>query len=101
MSMLICEKGRASWPPEDQEARLQIDRQRELVFQDYRVPADQPGRRRRGPGLQARRRRLELGRINVAARGAGIAAGRAARCPALRAGAQTFGKPIASTRRSS
>jgi alkylation response protein AidB-like acyl-CoA dehydrogenase len=66
----------------------------ELVFQDYRVPADHLIGGVEGQGFYQATGGLELGRINVAARGVGIAEG------ALRLAADyaqmrnTFGKPI-------
>jgi alkylation response protein AidB-like acyl-CoA dehydrogenase len=66
----------------------------ELVFQDYRVPADHLIGGVEGQGFYQATGGLELGRINVAARGVGIAEG------ALRLAAdyaqmrKTFGKPI-------
>jgi alkylation response protein AidB-like acyl-CoA dehydrogenase len=66
----------------------------ELVFQDYRVPAHYLIGEVEGQGFYQATGGLELGRINVAARGVGIAEG------ALRLATQysqvrvTFGKPI-------
>ena len=66
----------------------------ELVFQDYRVPAHHLIGEVEGQGFYQATGGLELGRINVAARGVGIAEG------ALRLATQysqvrvTFGKPI-------
>jgi alkylation response protein AidB-like acyl-CoA dehydrogenase len=66
----------------------------ELVFEDYRVPADHLIGGVEGQGFYQATGGLELGRINVAARGVGIAEG------ALRLATQyaqlrkTFGKPI-------
>jgi alkylation response protein AidB-like acyl-CoA dehydrogenase len=45
----------------------------ELVFEDYRIPADRLIGGVEGRGLQAALGGLELGRINIAARGCGIA----------------------------
>ena len=94
MSMFLCEKG----PGFTASRKLEklgykgID-SAELVFQDYRVAADnligEEGR-----GFQQAVGGLELGRINVAARGVGIA--KAALDEAVRYSQQrhTFGKPI-------
>jgi alkylation response protein AidB-like acyl-CoA dehydrogenase len=66
----------------------------ELVFEDYRVPADHLIGGVEGKGFFQVAGGLELGRINVAARGVGIAEG------ALKLSAEyaqirkTFGKPI-------
>ena len=66
----------------------------ELVFTDYRIPADRLIGGEAGHGLQHALGGLELGRINVAARGVGIA--QAALDEALRYSQvrKTFGKPI-------
>lgn len=67
----------------------------ELEFKDYRVPASALIGGQEGRGLQQILSGLELGRINVAARGVGIA--RAALDEAVKYAQirQTFGKPIA------
>ena len=67
----------------------------ELVFQDYRIPADRLIGGVEGQGLKHALGGLELGRINVAARGVGIAQAaldESVRYAQLR---KTFGKPIA------
>jgi alkylation response protein AidB-like acyl-CoA dehydrogenase len=67
----------------------------EMVFEECRVPAANLIGRDEGRGLQQVLNGLELGRINVAARGAGLA--RACFEEALRyaQSRRTFGKPIA------
>ncbi len=67
----------------------------ELIFEDYRVPAENLIGLREGFGLRHALGGLELGRINVAARGIGVA--RAALEDSVRYAQQrqTFGKPIA------
>ncbi|HSE00897.1 MAG TPA: acyl-CoA dehydrogenase family protein [Burkholderiales bacterium] len=67
----------------------------ELLFEDCRVPAANLIGTAEGRGLQQVLAGLELGRINVAARGAGLA--RACLDESLRYAQQrrTFGKPIA------
>jgi len=67
----------------------------ELLFEDCRVPAANLIGTSEGRGLQQVLNGLELGRINVAARGAGLA--RACLEESLRYAQQrrTFGKPIA------
>jgi alkylation response protein AidB-like acyl-CoA dehydrogenase len=67
----------------------------ELLFEDCRVPASNLVGTSEGRGLQQVLAGLELGRINVAARGAGLA--RACLEESLRYAQQrkTFGKPIA------
>src|SRR3954463_7973580 len=66
----------------------------ELVFDDYEIPADRLIGGDEGRGLRHALGGLELGRINVAARGVGVA--RAALDEAVRYSQlrQTFGKPI-------
>ena len=66
----------------------------ELVFEDYHVPADRLIGGVEGRGMAAAISGLELGRVNVAARGVGIA--QAALDEAVRYSQQrkTFGKPI-------
>lgn len=66
----------------------------ELVFEDYRIPADRLIGGVEGRGLQMVLNGLELGRINVAARGVGVA--QAALREAVKYAQQrkTFGKPI-------
>ena len=94
MSLFLCEKGPGfrAGRKLDKLGYRGIDAA-ELVFEDYRVPADnligEEGR-----GFQQAVGGLELGRINVAARGVGIAA--AALAEALRYSRErhTFGKPI-------
>lgn len=66
----------------------------ELVFEDYRVPASRLIGGEEGRGLQHALGGLELGRINVAARGVGVA--QAALDEAVRYAQvrKSFGKPI-------
>ena len=94
MTMFLCEKG----PGFTASRKLEklgykgID-SAELVFQDYRVPAtNMIGEE--GRGFHQAVGGLELGRINVAARGVGVA--KAALDEALKYSRQreTFGKPI-------
>jgi alkylation response protein AidB-like acyl-CoA dehydrogenase len=94
MAMLLCEKG----PGFTASRKLEklgykgID-SAELVFDGYRVPAanliGEEGR-----GFQQAVGGLELGRINVAARGVGIAAGALAEALKYSQQRETFGKPI-------
>jgi alkylation response protein AidB-like acyl-CoA dehydrogenase len=96
MSMLLAEKG----PGFTVSRKLEklgykgID-SAELVFDDYRVPAGRLVGAVEGRGLQHALSGLELGRINVAARGVGIA--QAALDESLRYAQlrKTFGVPIA------
>jgi alkylation response protein AidB-like acyl-CoA dehydrogenase len=95
MSLFVCEKG----PGFTVGRKLKklgyrsID-SAELVFDGYRVPAGRLVGGIEGRGFQHAVGGLELGRINVAARGVGLAAG--ALQDALRYSQQrrTFGKPI-------
>jgi alkylation response protein AidB-like acyl-CoA dehydrogenase len=95
MSMLLAEKG----PGFRVGRKLEklgykgID-SAELVFEDYRVPADRLIGGVEGRGMTCAIAGLELGRVNVAARGVGIA--QAALDEAVRYSQQrmTFGKPI-------
>jgi len=66
----------------------------ELVFDDFRVPAENLLGGEEGRGLQTALSSLELGRINIAARGCGLS--EAALLDSLRYAQQreTFGKPI-------
>jgi alkylation response protein AidB-like acyl-CoA dehydrogenase len=94
MSMFLCEKG----PGFSAGRRLEklgykgID-SAELVFDGYRVPADHLlGEEGRGFHLAVGG--LELGRINVAARGVGIATAALAEAVKYSQQRETFGKPI-------
>ena len=96
ISMFLCEKGEGFRAAKKirKLGYKSID-SAELVFEDFRVPAANLIGGEEGRGFQQAVGGLELGRINVAARGAGIAA--AALRDALRYAQQreTFGKPIA------
>jgi alkylation response protein AidB-like acyl-CoA dehydrogenase len=96
MSMLLAEKGTGFTVGRKLEklGYKGID-SAELVFDDYRVPADRLIGGTEGRGLQHALSGLELGRINVAARGVGIAQAaldESVRYAQLR---RTFGVPIA------
>jgi len=94
MSMFLCEKG----PGFTASRKLEklgykgID-SAELVFQDYRVPAanliGEEGR-----GFHQAVGGLELGRINVAARGVGVAAAALGEALKYSRERHTFGRPI-------
>ena len=95
MSMFIAEKG----PGFTVSKKLEklgykgID-SAELVFEDYRIPADRLIGGVEGQGMQAALGGLELGRINIAARGCGLAAASlndSVRYAQIR---KPFGKPI-------
>ena len=66
----------------------------ELIFEDYRLPADHLIGGVEGQGFYQATGGLELGRINVAARGVGIAEEALALATAYSQVRQTFGKPI-------
>lgn len=66
-----------------------------LAFEDYRVPVDRLVGGVEGKGLQQVLGGLELGRINVAARGLGIAQAALDEAIAYAQVRKTFGKPIA------
>jgi len=94
MTMLLCEKG----PGFSAARKLEklgykgID-SAELVFDGCRVPvANRIGDE--GRGFQQAVGGLELGRINVAARGVGVAAGALAEALRYSQQRETFGKPI-------
>jgi alkylation response protein AidB-like acyl-CoA dehydrogenase len=95
MSMFLCEKG----PGFSVGRKLEklgykgID-SAELVFQDYRVPAANLIGGEEGQGFRHAVGGLELGRINVAARGVGVAAAALAEAVKYSQQRHTFGKPI-------
>src|SRR5215475_10917533 len=66
----------------------------ELIFEDYRVPADHLIGEVEGQGFYQATGGLELGRINVAARGVGIAEGALRLATEYAQTRKTFGKPI-------
>jgi len=95
MSLFICEKGEGFTVGRKLKklGYRSID-SAELVFDGHRVPDDRLVGGQEGRGFQHAVGGLELGRINVAARGVGLAAG--ALKDALRYAQQrrSFGKPI-------
>lgn len=66
----------------------------ELVFDEYRIPASQLIGEKEGEGFYQATGGLELGRINVASRGVGIAEGALALALDYAKIRKTFGKPI-------
>lgn len=95
MSLLIAEKGEGF----EVTRKLQKLGYRgidtcELLFSDYRVPADRLIGAREGRGLQQILSGLELGRINIAARGVGVAQASLNESVAYSQDRKTFGKPI-------
>jgi len=96
MTMFLCEKG-DGFVAAKKIRKLgykSID-SAELVFTDFKVSADNLIGGVEGRGFQQAVGGLELGRINVAARGAGIAAGALRDALRYAQERQTFGKPIA------
>lgn len=67
----------------------------ELIFEDYRIPADHLIGGVEGQGFYQATGGLELGRINVASRGVGIAEGALKLATSYAQLRKTFGKPIA------
>ena len=96
MSLFICEKG----PGFSHSRKLEklgykgID-SAELVFDNYRVSKDNLVGAVEGLGMQQVLSGLELGRINVAARGVGVARAALMDSVAYAQVRKTFGKPIA------
>ena len=96
MSLFICEKG----PGFSHSRKLEklgykgID-SAELVFDNYRVSKDNLVGAVEGLGMQQVLSGLELGRINVAARGVGVARAALVESVAYAQVRKTFGKPIA------
>ena len=95
MSVLLTEKG----PGFTVERKLEKLGYRgidtcEIAFDDYRVPASRLIGGVEGRGLQQILSGLELGRINVAARGVGVADAALTEAVAYSQVRKTFGKPI-------
>jgi alkylation response protein AidB-like acyl-CoA dehydrogenase len=67
----------------------------ELIFEDYRISADDLLGGEEGHGMQAALGGLELGRINIAARGCGLATAALMDSVKYAQVRKTFGKPIA------
>ncbi len=95
MSLFICEKGKGFSAGRKLEklGYKGID-SAELVFEDYKVPAANLIGGEEGQGFHQAVGGLELGRINVAARGVGVAAAALAEALKYSQQRQTFGKPI-------
>lgn len=95
MSLLIAEKGEGFTVSRKLEklGYKGID-SAELVFNDYHVPADRLIGGIEGKGLQMILNGLELGRINVAARGVGVAQAALNESVKYSQQRKTFGKPI-------
>jgi alkylation response protein AidB-like acyl-CoA dehydrogenase len=95
MSMLLAEKGKGFRVGRKLEklGYKGID-SAELVFEDYEVPADRLIGGVEGHGFHHAVGGLELGRINVAARGVGVASAALKDSIAYSQVRKTFGKPI-------
>ncbi len=96
MSLFLCEKGEGFTVGKKLKklGYRGID-SAELIFEDYRVSADNLIGGEEGRGFQQVAGGLELGRINIAARGAGMAKGATDKALAYAMDRKTFGKPIA------
>lgn len=96
MSLFLCEKGEGFTVGKKLKklGYRSID-SAELIFDDYRVAADNLIGGEEGRGFQQVAGGLELGRINIAARGAGMAKGVTDKALAYAMDRKTFGKPIA------
>ena len=96
MSMFLCEKGPGfSIGKKLKKLGYRSIDSAELVFEGFRVPADHLIGGSEGRGFVQAVGGLELGRINVAARGAGIALGALRESLRYARERKTFGKPIA------
>ena len=95
ISLFLCEKGKGLTASRKLEklGYKGID-SAELVFEDYRVPAANLIGGEEGKGFHQAVGGLELGRINVAARGVGVAAAALAEAVKYSQQRHTFGKPI-------
>jgi alkylation response protein AidB-like acyl-CoA dehydrogenase len=95
MSLFIAEKGPGFHPPRKlgKLGYRGIDTA-EFVLEDYRVPADCLIGGEPGHGFQQAVAGLELGRINIAARGVGLAQAALADSVRYAQTRRTFGKPI-------
>jgi alkylation response protein AidB-like acyl-CoA dehydrogenase len=96
MSMMIAPKGSGFTTGKkfDKLGYHAID-SAELIFEDYRIPADNLIGGVEGQGFFQATGGLELGRINVAARGVGLAEGSLRLATEYAQLRQTMGKPIA------
>lgn len=95
MSMFICEKGEGfSVGKKLKKLGYKSIDSAELIFDDYKVSADCLIGEEEGRGFQQTAGGLELGRINVASRGVGMARGALNHALAYAKDRETFGKPI-------
>jgi alkylation response protein AidB-like acyl-CoA dehydrogenase len=96
MSLFIADKrdGLSTGKKFDKLGYKSID-SAELIMEDYRIPADQLIGGEEGQGFFQATGGLELGRINVAARGVGLAEGSLRLATEYAQQRETMGKPIA------
>lgn len=95
MSMLIAEKGEGFIVANKmKKSGYRAIDTCELVFEDYKVPVERLLGGEEGQGFKQTVGGLELGRINIAARGAGIAEGALRLSVRYAQERKTFGKPI-------
>ncbi len=94
MSLLLVEKGDGLSVSKLEKLGYRGVDTGSLVFEDCRVPADNLIGGEEGRGLQQMLAGMELGRINVAARGVGIAQACLEESLAYAQVRKTFGKPI-------
>ncbi len=96
MSLFLCEKGEGfTVGKKFKKLGYRSIDSAELIFDDFIVPADNLIGGVEGRGFQQVAGGLELGRINIAARGAGMAKGTTDMALAYAMERKTFGKPIA------
>ena len=95
MSMFIAEKGEGfSVSKKLEKLGYKGVDSAELVFENYRIPADRLLGGAEGRGMQAALSGLELGRINIAGRGCGLAGAALSDSVRYAQTRRTFGKPI-------
>ena len=95
MSMFLCEKGEGfSVGKKLKKLGYKALDSAELIFEDFRVSKEQLIGEEEGHGFHHAVGGLELGRINVAARGVGMAKGALDLALAYAKERKTFGKPI-------
>ena len=96
MSLFLCEKGEGfTVGKKFKKLGYRSIDSAELIFEDFVVSADNLIGGVEGRGFQQVAGGLELGRINIAARGAGMAKGATDMALAYAMERKTFGKPIA------
>lgn len=95
MSLFLCEKGEGfSVGKKLKKLGYRAIDSAELIFEDFVVPTDNLIGGEEGKGFQQVAGGLELGRINIAARGAGMAKGATDMALAYAMERKTFGKAI-------